>query len=270
MERLKHVALRQGVKPARALTATLVAVGMMAAAAISFVPTGANADDKKDDGAFATSSTIQMGDSSTNVNEPDKGLATYVGRDFYIGSPKEDETGATRDSINGSWAAEMEGQTFILGKYMQRAQKGFFTIGTVAFGAQYKPADNNTIIAVKGTNTNLSQASTAQTWKSTASGVSTTQGGGINGNYKGVVGGRKTKVWDMSSCPTANCSSIYKYYSTTGADITWGYTDWSGIKDGQGNTIDGFGNKFTDNSAQLSTLKDTGKVTYGTAPEQQN
>lgn len=29
VERLKHVALRQGVKPARALTAALVAVGMM-------------------------------------------------------------------------------------------------------------------------------------------------------------------------------------------------------------------------------------------------
>ena len=53
VERLKHVALRQGVKPARALTATLVAVGMMAAAAISFVPTGANAVDKKEDGDFA-------------------------------------------------------------------------------------------------------------------------------------------------------------------------------------------------------------------------
>ena len=31
VERLKHVALRQGVKPARALTAALVAVGMMEA-----------------------------------------------------------------------------------------------------------------------------------------------------------------------------------------------------------------------------------------------
>ena len=29
VERLKHVALKHGVKPARALTATLVAVGMM-------------------------------------------------------------------------------------------------------------------------------------------------------------------------------------------------------------------------------------------------
>lgn len=37
VERLKHVALKHGVKPARALTATLVAVGMMATAAISFV-----------------------------------------------------------------------------------------------------------------------------------------------------------------------------------------------------------------------------------------
>ena len=37
VERLKHVALKHGIKPARALTATLVAVGMMATAAISFV-----------------------------------------------------------------------------------------------------------------------------------------------------------------------------------------------------------------------------------------
>lgn len=271
VERPKHVALRQGAKRARALTAALVAVGMMAAAAISFVPTGANADDKKEDGDFATSSTIHMGDSSTNVNERDKGLATYVGRDFYIGSPKAGETGATQDSINGSWAAEMEGQTFILGKYMQRAQKGFFTIGTVAFGPQYKPADNTTIIAVKGTNTNLPQASTAQTWKSTASGVSTTQGGGINGNYKGVVGGGKTKVWGMSSCSKVTCSSIYKYGSgtTPDSDVTWNYADWSNVKDGQGNTIDSFGDKFKSNSKQLSTLKDTGGVEDGAAPAQQ-
>lgn len=37
VERLKHAALKRGIKPARALTATLVAVGMMATAAISFV-----------------------------------------------------------------------------------------------------------------------------------------------------------------------------------------------------------------------------------------
>ena len=35
VERLKHVALRHGVKPARALTATLVAVGMMAAVEVA-------------------------------------------------------------------------------------------------------------------------------------------------------------------------------------------------------------------------------------------
>lgn len=38
VERLKHVALKHGVKPARVLTATLVAVGMMAAAAILLRP----------------------------------------------------------------------------------------------------------------------------------------------------------------------------------------------------------------------------------------
>ena len=54
VERLKHVAPKHGVKPARALTAALVAVGMMAAAAISFVPTSANADSAKTDGSLCT------------------------------------------------------------------------------------------------------------------------------------------------------------------------------------------------------------------------
>ena len=35
VERLKHVALKHGVKPARALAATLVAVGMMATIAVT-------------------------------------------------------------------------------------------------------------------------------------------------------------------------------------------------------------------------------------------
>ena len=110
---------------ARSLTAAAVAVAMMASVAVTaFIPTySANADQSKDDGAFATSNTIHMGDGSTDVNEADTGLATYVGRDFYVGAPTDGETGTADGSIHGSWAAEMEGQTFILGKYMQRAQK---------------------------------------------------------------------------------------------------------------------------------------------------
>lgn len=63
VERLKHVALKRGIKPARALTATLVAVGMMATAAISFVlpPTSANADSGKPDGSLCTPQTIDLG-----------------------------------------------------------------------------------------------------------------------------------------------------------------------------------------------------------------
>lgn len=64
---------------------------MMASVAVTaFIPTySANADQSKDDGAFATSNTIHMGDGSTDVNEADTGLATYVGRDFYVGAPKK-------------------------------------------------------------------------------------------------------------------------------------------------------------------------------------
>lgn len=61
VERLKHIALKRGIQPARALTATLIAVGMIAAAAISFVPTSANADSGKSDGSLCTPQTIDLG-----------------------------------------------------------------------------------------------------------------------------------------------------------------------------------------------------------------
>lgn len=53
---------------------------MMATVAVTaFIPTySANADQSKDDGAFATSNTIHMGDGSTDVNEADTGLAPHT------------------------------------------------------------------------------------------------------------------------------------------------------------------------------------------------
>lgn len=105
VERLKHVALKHGVKPARALTATLVAVGMMATAAISFVlpTTSANADDSYGDGKVFVPSSITMGDSGASTNDIDTGLATFVGRDFYVGKPKSGDTQSLNEnSIDGS------------------------------------------------------------------------------------------------------------------------------------------------------------------------
>lgn len=58
---------------------------MMASVAVTaFIPTySANADQSKDDGAFATSNTIHMGDGSTDVNEADTGLG-HIRRQRFL------------------------------------------------------------------------------------------------------------------------------------------------------------------------------------------
>lgn len=285
VERLKHVALRQGVKPARALTAAFVAVGMMATAAISFVPTSANADDGYEDGKVFVPSSITMGDSGASTNDIDTGLATFVGRDFYVGKPKNGDTQALNEnSIDGSWAAEMEGQTFIRGRYMQRAQKGFFTIGTVAFGAQYLPSNDSTIIAVEGKSSafNSNVQSIVQAWNSTASGVTQQQGAGIQQTDRGDKGktnfgtklaGPTTKLWGTASSDgTIKKQSIYKYgYNNQGdSAASWNQTDFSEVKDGQGNAIDDYGTKVSTDSATLKKMPANGTVTFADAPAQNN
>lgn len=288
VERLKHVALKHGVKPARALTATLVAVGMMATAAISFVlppTTSANADDGHGDGKVFVPSSITMGDSGASTNDIDTGLSTFVGRDFYVGKPKSGDTQSLNEnSIDGSWAAEMEGQTFIRGRYMQRAQKGFFTIGTVAFGAQYLPSNDSTIIAVEGKHSAFDSnvQSIVQAWNSTANGITQQQGAGVQQTDRGNKGktnfgtklaGPMTKLWGTSSSDgTIKKQSIYKYgfNGVNDSAASWDQTDFSDVKDGQGNAIDKYGTKVSTDSETLKKMPANGTVTFADAPAQNN
>ena len=88
VERLKHVALRQGVKPARALTATLVAIGMMATMAVTSVIPAYNAKaDEPADGKTCTPASVGLGD-GMSVTGTDTGVATYVGGDMYVGGSR--------------------------------------------------------------------------------------------------------------------------------------------------------------------------------------
>ncbi len=268
---------------AHALTAAILAVSMMATVALTaLIPVcSAKADDTLADGAIFVPSNISMGDNGTSVNDVDTGLATFVGRDFYVGKPKEgDRQSLTADSIDGSWAAEMEGQTFVRGRYMQRAQKGFFTIGTVAFGAQYQPANGSTILAVEGTNSAFDNSvqSIVQAWPSTITGTST-QGGGILqvrrnnewSNFSTKLAGSRTKVWGTAdNDDTIKLRSIYQYgYSNTNdSDAQWNIKDFSTVKDGQGNSIDIYGTKVTNDSATQKSWTSNGTVVSGFAPAQ--
>lgn len=151
----------------RSLTAAAIAVAMMATVAVTSLLPAYSAKADEIPGSIYKPANITMGDSGASVNEADTGLATFVGRDFYVGRPKPSDTQQlTERSIEGSWAAEMEGQTFIRGRYMQRAQKGFFTIGTVAFGAQYLPANNADVLVVEGKHSAFGEGvqSKVQTW----------------------------------------------------------------------------------------------------------
>ena len=129
---------------------------------------------------------------------------------------------------------------------MQRAQKGFFTIGTVAFGAQYQPANGSTILAVEGTNSAFDNSvqSIVQAWPSTITGTST-QGGGILqvrrnnewSNFSTKLAGSRTKVWGTANNDdTIKLRSIYQYgYSNTNdSDVQWNIKDFITVKDGQG------------------------------------
>ena len=158
VERLKHVALKHGVKPARALTAALVAVGMMAAAAISFVPTSANADSGKSDGSLCTPQTIDLGD-DTSKSTVDSGVATYVGGNMYVGANTGNYSELNKNQgPDKSYAVEAEGLTLVNGKLaINSAKRSWsskgFRFGVVGFGGQYRPESGSDVLVVGGNST---------------------------------------------------------------------------------------------------------------------
>lgn len=91
-----------------------------------------------------------------NVSTSDPGVATYVGRDMYIGGKPSDTN--SLDASNapaGSYAAEAEGLTVVRGKLAMNPIKESwsghgFRFGTVGFGSQFRPGEGSTVLAVAG------------------------------------------------------------------------------------------------------------------------
>lgn len=232
----------------------------------------ATAADTTTAGLCDPTTNVHYGDGSTDITASDTGIATYVGGNMYIGSPN----GATwsADAINGSYAAEAEGQTVVRGDLLARPikkgsdGKSFFTLGMVAFGAQYLPAAGTTILAVGGkVGSNPGAISTlgggdtdhAQAWnagvgiKSKATNTSTEYG------YKAYIAGSKSTVWGDDTTP-----SVRAYTNTASNAVTW-----SGTTGLAGSGIVGATKKQSDIaslSENLSSLTSTGVVTTGVAP----
>lgn len=101
-----------------------------------------------------------------DVSTPDPGVATYVGRDMYIGGkPSETRTLNAGNAPTGSYAAEAEGLTVVRGKLAMNPIKASwsgdgFRFGTVGFGSQFRPVDRSTVLAVAGINSSIQNMNT--------------------------------------------------------------------------------------------------------------
>lgn len=98
---------------------------------------------------------------NVDVSTPDPGVATYVGRDMYIGGkPSDTRTLNAGNAPTGSYAAEAEGLTVVRGKLAMNPLKeswpynnsggAGFRFGTVGFGSQFRPVAGSTVLAVAG------------------------------------------------------------------------------------------------------------------------
>ena len=210
----------------RSLTAAAIAVAMMATVAVtSLLPTyNAKADENSlTDGSKCTPTSYTLGDASGVASE-DTGVATYVGRDLYVGKHANNNTNISNDNdVDGSYAVEAEGLTVVNGKLVMRPLKDSwkapdssgtytgagFRWGTVGFGSQFRPGNGKTVLAIGDTN----------------SGIDTLTSGGVQGTVgaygKGGFVGQSYAQWNGNK-PTGPARG-YKYK----ASIAGGETKWS-------------------------------------------
>ncbi|MGO5363826.1 MULTISPECIES: SpaA isopeptide-forming pilin-related protein [unclassified Bifidobacterium] len=234
----------------------------------------ATAADTTTAGLCDPTTNVRYGDGSTDITASDTGIATYVGGNMYIGSPK---SGATwnADAINGSYAAEAEGQTVVRGDLLARPikegsdGKSFFTLGMVAFGAQYLPAAGTTILAVGGkVGSNPGAISTlgggnddhAQAWNAPVGIKSKATNTSKEYDYKAYIAGKQSTVWD------ATTPSVKAYTNTSSNAVTWSGTGTTGLKDSGITGAQNYDSKIAKLSSDLSQMTANGIVTTGVAP----
>ncbi|MEJ5921058.1 SpaA isopeptide-forming pilin-related protein [Bifidobacterium thermophilum] len=157
------VALRTSARRLSVIaTAVCVASAMMLSYVVAFTAkgdstlTGGAWDDSiTDDGAISPPKTLSLGDNVTTTNDPDTGVATYVGGNMYVGEKIGSNSAEVQKNLNsatgitGSYAAEAEGLTLVDGRLVMKQVKNSwgglgFRFGVVGFGSQFRPAETYT------------------------------------------------------------------------------------------------------------------------------
>lgn len=290
VERLKHVAPRQGVKLARALTAAFVAIGMMVTGSVVLSSSTANADDHNN-GAICTPTTEPLGD-QTSGSGNDEGIATFVGGDMYVGGKKSGITSANNNNApEGSYAVEAEGLTAVNGKLLLHPMKHAWNIwnkdgsnrsrgfrwGIVGFGSQFRPKDGSTVLSVGGysTNSELNWFGGAQGWTDNESQGSSWLGTGVgNGatgetndhNFSANIAGNQTTVQSRNSWTNGEQYSVYAMGGNGKVNWNQNNTVISGVKNpstGSDYTYSDYKNYVATLSGKLANISSSNTVTKG-------
>ena len=292
VERLKHVALKHGVKPARALTAALVAVGMMVTGSVVLGSSTANADGGHNNGAICTPTTESLGD-QTSGSGNDEGIATFVGGDMYVGGKKSGITSANNNNApEGSYAVEAEGLTAVNGKLLLHPMKQAWNIwnkdgsfnrsrgfrwGIVGFGSQFRPKDGSTVLSVGGNSTNselnwfggaqgwTDNANQGSSWLGTGAGNSAT-GETNDHNFNANIAGNQTTVQSRNGWKNGEQYSVYAMGGN--GKVNWNHSNTviSGVKNpstGSDYTYSDYKNYVATLSGKLAKIASSNTVTRG-------
>lgn len=182
-----------------------------------------------------------------DVSTPDPGVATYVGRDMYIGGKPSDTSNLDADNApTGSYAAEAEGLTVVRGKLAMNPLKeswpynnsggAGFRFGTVGFGSQFRPVYGSTVLAVAGIDSAITKMSV-----------------GYNGNLPGAttVGAWNKGAWVGQQRPSEGVTpSGFAYTAQIAGPITY----WHDSEYKRQSVVTMQGNWYEGLSALESTL----------------
>lgn len=223
-----------------------------------------------------------------NVSTSDPGVATYVGRDMYIGGkPGDTNTLDASNAPTGSYAAEAEGLTVVRGKLAMNPVKESwsgdgFRFGTVGFGSQFRPSEGSTVLAVAGIkssieNMNTGLGSTLNTatvgaWTKGAWVGQAITGDSAGYDYTAKIVGPIT-YWNgtANNMRQSVVKKQHNYYEGGNANESslFNYKQVDFLKDINGKDYSNYSGEtgyLNTLSNQLNSFAKTGKVSYGVAP----
>ena len=224
-----------------------------------------------------------------NVSTPDPGVATYVGRDMYIGGkPSNASNLDAKSAPTGSYAAEAEGLTVVRGKLAMNPLKeswpyegigAGFRFGTVGFGSQFRPVDGSTVLAVAGIDSAITNMSvgysgdlpgktTVGAWNKGAWVGKARTADSAGYDYTAKIAGPIT-YWNTNKGRQSVVKTQGYWYAGENAQDSTLFNQVNFLKDINGKDYSNYSGEtgyLNTLSNQLNSFAKTGKVSYGVAP----